>query len=236
MQPAIVLRLQSLWRRRSPQRRSYYTPPDGAAIMARVQALLLDRVCEDGGGTFDALVALLKEQPVIDATTAALRHLSCTPFLPRVFLSAFMLVHWRGSVIVENEDGPLERALFASATELLRRFDEAIHVPRPPGARGQFVQALRRYARHLAAWQRVDAPRVVVRLKHALLSLYQYGRDEEELRRRHPDLHASMGRLRAKLLDHMGEQAFRAFEADAPRRRRSLETDDGARKKAARLS
>lgn len=102
--------------------------------------------------------------------------------------------------------------------------------------RAAFLPALLAYARAFRAWKTLDTPRLVHRLKRALLllTIMQQGEGPS------PDY----ARIRSKLHRHIGPNAMHAFEAQLRgyqrwrRQREEQEEEAGPQrgKKAARLS
>jgi hypothetical protein len=146
--------------------------------------------------SFEALVSLLREKPVIAITKAALQrvHLLTTfrhgspsaALIPenvnvRVFLAGFMIAY-RPTHVFESM-GTLEQALYDAATPMLGTF-EAIckHINGskqhsfeevPHELTKDFPTMLLEYLKKFKAWKVPDEAKLTVRIKHALVALYE---------------------------------------------------------------
>ena len=144
--------------------------------------------------SFEALVVFLREKPVIEATKACLqrvhllstfRHGSPPKMLApenvnvRVFLAGFMIA-FRPTHVFESM-GTLEQALYDAARPLMAKFEEICRsildaghffkVPRELTV--DFVPMLFEYLKRFKAWKVPDEAKLICRIKHALVALYQ---------------------------------------------------------------
>jgi hypothetical protein len=197
--------------------------------------------------SFEALVILLREKPIIAAMKAALqrmhllstfRHGSPSKSLApenvnvRVFLAAFMIAY-RPTHVFEGM-GTLEQALLEAAVPLLSQFEKMcktlLAAPHrnfqyvPADQTKDFPTTLFEYLRRFKAWKVPDEAKLSCRIKHALVALYQAEAhlppDEPEDSKLKVEFREQISRLRGKLQQIAGPEALEKFDADlasAPR-------------------
>lgn len=201
--------------------------------------------------SFEALVVLLREKPVIGASKALLqrihllstfRHGSPSKALSpenvnvRVFLAGFMIAY-RPTHVFEAM-GTLEQALYESATPLIVAFEKIRDSLRR--AKGNFAQVrheltkdfptlLFEFLKRFKAWKVPDEAKLTSRIKHALIALYQAEEhlppDEPEDSKLKIEFRTQIERLRSKLQQIAGVDALNQFDE---RRRSSPSPCSGA--------
>jgi hypothetical protein len=180
---------------------------------------------------FEDLVTFLREKPVINTSKQCLQriHLLCTfrhgsptkvEFTPesvnvRVFLAVYMIAYFPKHVF-ENM-GPLETALFNVSQPLIDSIERIMkqislyrHFQHVPSALSKdFTALLFNYLRHFKAWKVPDEKKLVTRIKHALLALYQarahLPHDEPVDSKLNTEFETQIKRLREKLLVIAGQ-------------------------------
>ena len=188
--------------------------------------------------SFESLVVLLREKPVIAATKSMLqrvhllttmRHGSPSAALApanvnvRVFLAGFMIAY-RPTHVFEAM-GKLEHELLEAATPLLRTFEAILTALRdndgsfaavPHELTKDFPTLLYEYLKRFKAWKVPDEAKLVCRIKHALIALYQA---EEHLPPDEPadsklklEFRTQIERLRGKLQQIAGVDALAEFD------------------------
>ena len=196
--------------------------------------------------SFEALVVFLREKPVIAAMKGALQRIhyitTCLHGSPskhmmpenvnvRVFLAAYMIVY-RSSHVFESM-GTLEQALFESAVPLLNTFHEIcskIMEAKTAGEKTNFTSIvptslskefptlLFEYLKRFKAWKTPDEAKLLCRIKHALVALYQAEShlppDEPEDSKLKIEFKTQIVRLREKLSQLGGPEALEKFNAD----------------------
>ena len=98
---------------------------------------------------------------------------------PRVFLAAYMVAFHPTSVF--EEIGALEQAVLDASGPMLQTFEDICQRLRdgvafdelPNNLTGGFVEMLMSYIRRFQAWKVPDEARLVTRIRHALVALYQ---------------------------------------------------------------
>ena len=195
--------------------------------------------------TFEQLVLMLREKPVIEATKAALQriHLQCTfrhgspsqSIAPqnvnvRVFLAAYMIAY-RPTHVFESM-APLEQSLFESAVPLMSAFEKIVDCLRsqdqstahfasvPADLTKEFPVLLFEYLKRFTAWKIPDEAKLTCRIKHALIALYQAEQhlppNEPEDSRLKVEFRTQIERLRAKLTQIAGADALIEFDRLRP--------------------
>jgi hypothetical protein len=191
--------------------------------------------------SFESLVVLLREKPIIAAMKAALqrmhllstfRHGSPSKSLApenvnvRVFLAAFM-IGYRPTHVFEGM-GTLEQGLFEAAVPLLSQFERMcrtlLAAPYrhfqyvPSDQTKEFPTALFEYLKRFKAWKVPDEAKLSCRIKHALVALYQA---EEHLPPDEPadsklkvEFREQISRLRGKLQQISGQEALDKFDTE----------------------
>ncbi len=191
--------------------------------------------------SFDDLVLLLREKPVVAAMKAALqrihslathRHGSPSKSLSpenvdvRVFLAAYMIAY-RSTHVFESM-GMLEQALLESAVPMINQFhaicDALVATPGrcfqavPSALTEEFPTALFEYLKRFKAWKVPDEAKLTCRIKHALIALYQaeghLPPDEPEDSKLKVEFRTQIDRLRGKLLQIAGQAALDKLDAD----------------------
>jgi len=189
--------------------------------------------------SFEALVVLLREKPIIAVSKACLqrihllstfRHGSPSKALApenvnvRVFLAGFMIAY-RPTHVFESM-GALEQALYESATPLLTTFERICsHIQSSPGKSFQevpheltkdFPTMLFEYLKRFKAWKVPDEAKLTCRIKHALIALYQAEEhlppDEPEDSKLKIEFRTQIERLRSKLQQIAGVDALNQFD------------------------
>jgi hypothetical protein len=190
--------------------------------------------------SFESLTAKLREKPVIASTKALLQrvHLQCTfrhgspsgvrtpeNVNVRVFLAAYMIAY-RSTHVFESM-GALEHPLLEAATKLLDCFESIVGVLRdhdgyfaavPHALSEAFPTLLFEYLKCFKAWKVPDEAKLVCRIRHALVALYQAEThlppDEPEDSRLKVEFRTQIERLRSKLQQISGADALAQFDAD----------------------
>lgn len=189
--------------------------------------------------SFEALVILLREQPIIKAAKAVLQriHLQSTfrhgspsrsidagNVNVRVFLAANMIAY-RPSHVFESM-GQLEQPLFESSVPLLNMFHGICNAllackcfaQVPSTLTKEFPTALFEYLKRFKAWKVPDEAKLTCRIKHALVALYQAEQhlppDEPEDSKLRVEFRAQIERLRGKLQQIAGPEALAKFDED----------------------
>jgi len=144
--------------------------------------------------SFEALVVFLREKKVIAVTKACLQriHYLCTlrhgappnalaqrEVNARVFLAGFMIAY--KPVNVFESMGTLEQALFDVTVPLIRSFERICNAilegksfaEVPHELTNGFCSLLFDYLKRFAAWKIPDEAKLLCRIKHALIALYQ---------------------------------------------------------------
>ena len=187
--------------------------------------------------SFESLVVLLREKPIINVTKAALqrihllstfRHGSPSKALTpenvnvRVFLAGFMIAY-RPTHVFEAM-GPLEKALYEAAIPLLKTFQNICSVVKTHGSfqavpselTENFPTMLFEYLKRFKAWKIPDEAKLTCRIKHALIALYQAEEhlpfDEPEDSKLKIEFRTQIERLRSKLLQIAGHAAVAEFD------------------------
>jgi hypothetical protein len=211
----------------------------------RLTRQLVERLMRDGPTpeyvksiNFDSLVVHLREKPVIAAAKACLQrlHLLTTfrhgspprALAPenvnvRVFLAGYMIAY-RPTHVFETI-GPLEQALLEAATPLLTTFDSICKVVRQKGSfqavpsslTQAFPTLLFEFLKRFKAWKGPDEIKLTLRIKHALLALYQAEAhlppDEPVDSKLKLEFRTQIDRLRGKLRQIAGAPAVDEFDA-----------------------
>ena len=189
--------------------------------------------------SFDSLVVMLREKPVIDATRTCLqrihmlttfRHGSPSKALApenvnvRVFLAGYM-VAYRPTHVFESM-GTLEQALCDAAKPLLAAFERIWRLllsgksfsEVPHQLTRNFPTLLFEYLKRFKAWKVPDEAKLTCRIKHALIALYQAHEhlppDEPEDSKLNVEFRTQIERLRTKLQQIAGADALRAFDEE----------------------
>ena len=190
--------------------------------------------------SFESLVVKLRERPLIAATKALLQrvHLLCTfrhgspprMLAPenvnvRVFLAGYMIAY-RSTHVFESM-GALERPLLEAATKLIDCFESIVGVLRdhdghfatvPHALSAQFTSLLFDYLKCFKAWKVPDEAKLVCRIRHALVALYQAEAhlppDEPDDSRLKVEFRTQIERLRSKLQQIAGADAVVQFDAE----------------------
>ena len=188
--------------------------------------------------SFETLVVKLREKPLIATVKAMLQrvHLLCTfrhgspcrALAPanvnvRVFLAAYMIAY-RSTHVFESM-GVLEQPLLAAATRLLDCFETIMGALRendgqfaalPPSMTKAFPTLLFEYLKCFKAWKVPDEEKLVCRIRHALVALYQAEThlppDEPEDSRLKIEFRTQIERLRSKLEQISGREALARFD------------------------
>ena len=140
-----------------------------------------------------------------------------------MFLAGFMIA-FRPTHVFESM-GPLEQSLYESALLLMTRFQSiAEHIV----SRGSFQQIpvdlthdftlmIFEYLKRFKAWKVPDEAKLVCRIKHALVALYQAQQqlpsDEPEDSKLKVEFVTQIERLRKKLLQIAGSDVLAQFDA-----------------------
>ena len=231
-QQAAVERLQRVWRRQ---------------FRLKANRVLLDVAERQSVSSayvrsisFESLVVKLREKPVIATTKALLQrvHLLCTfrhgsprrALAPenvnvRVFLAAYMIAY-RSTHVFESM-GALEHPLLEAATKLLACFESIVGVLRendghfakaPHALTSAFPTLLFEYLKCFKAWKVPDEAKLLCRIRHALIALYQaeahLPADEPDDSRLKVEFRTQIERLRSKLQQIAGADALAQFDAD----------------------
>jgi hypothetical protein len=189
--------------------------------------------------SFETLVVKLREKPLIATAKAMLqrvhmlatcRHGSPTPraLAPghvnvRVFLAGYMIAY-RPTHVFESM-GTLEHPLLEAATRMLNSFEAIMGVLRdngghfdavPPAVSKDFPTLLFEYLRCFKAWKGPDEEKLVCRIRHALVALYQaeahLPADEPADSRLKLEFRTQVERLRSKLSQIRGPDALEQFD------------------------
>ena len=205
--------------------------------------------------SFEHLVVFLREKHIIAISKACLQriHLLCTfrhgtlcrTLAPenvnvRVFLAAFMIAY-RSTHVFEGM-GQLEQSLLESAIPLLERFQQICDSLRkgdpPVGFAGvsetltrEFPEMLFEYLKRFKAWKVPDEAKLILRIKHALLALYQAQEHlppvESEESNLRAEFSAQIDRLRSKFRQIAGADALAAFDEQRRSGRYPVSGGDG---------
>jgi len=189
--------------------------------------------------SFEALVQVLRDKRIIDITRNALqrvhllttfRHGSPSKALSpenvnvRVFLAGFMIAY-RPTHVFENM-GTLEQALFEAATPLIATFEKIYESFRERGSFAKVPHSLTKdfptllfeYLKKFKAWKVPDENKLKMRIKHALIALYQAEEhlppDEPADSKLKKEFSTQIERLRSKLQQIGGVDALDRFDAE----------------------
>lgn len=187
--------------------------------------------------SFEMLVSYLREKETIRITKnclqrvhilTTLRHGSPPKALGsenvnvRVFLAAFMIAFKPTHVF--DSMGVLEQALFESAGPLLTKFQRIVEATASSASFASvssdvtfnFPLMLFEYFKRFKAWKVPDEAKLVCRIKHALVALYQaelqLPPDEPEDSKLKIEFTTQIVRLRSKLEQISGPDALDAFD------------------------
>ena len=188
--------------------------------------------------SFEQLVLLLREKPVIAAARACLqrihllttnRHGSPSSALApenvnvRVFLAGYMIA-FRPTHVFESM-GTLEKALYDSAVPLLKQFEQICAVFQsgagsfdqvPVKLTSDFPTRIFEFLKRFKAWKVPDEAKLTARIKHALIALYQAEEhlppDEPEDSKLKIEFRTQIDRLRTKLQQIAGRDELAAFD------------------------
>ena len=189
--------------------------------------------------SFEALVVLLREKPLISAVRRALqrvhllstfRHGSPSKSLTpdnvnvRVFLAGYMIAH-RPTHVFESM-GRLEQALFEISVPLLNEFhsicDSLLSSPGkcfaavPTNLTKEFPTTLFEFLKRFKAWKVPDEAKLTCRIQHALNALYQAEMhlppDEPQDSKLKLEFIAQITRLREKLRQIAGQSTLDKFD------------------------
>lgn len=184
--------------------------------------------------SFEALVVFLREKNIIAVSKACLQRIHClcirrhgtpcrslTPEIVnvRVFLAAFMIAY-RPTHVFESM-GELEQSLLESAGPLIEALEGICGSLRGQGFASVpstltvgFTPMLFEFLKRFKAWKIPDEAKLITRIKHALLALYQaealLGEDSANLR---VEFTTQIERLRSKLAQIAGPDALAQFDA-----------------------
>jgi hypothetical protein len=140
----------------------------------------------------------------------------------RVFLASFMIAYFPANVF-ENM-GPLEKALFDVATPLIECFElitgaisRGIHFKDVKRSMTKdFTTLLYNYLCHFKAWKVPDEKKLVARIQHALVALYDaHGHlppNESRDSKLNIEFRTQIGRLRIKLVKIAGQETLDKFD------------------------
>ena len=226
-----AIKLQHLWRRK---------------FSKRTTACFMNKYFTNGATkehtlsiSFEALVVHLREKPVIGLAKAALqrihllstfRHGSPSKALSpenvnvRVFLAGFMIAY-RPTFVFESM-GRLEQPLYEKAIVLLALFEKIGRSVQEHGSFAEvpfeltknFPTALFEYLKAFKAWKVPDEAKLTLRIKHALIALYQAKEhlppDEPEDSKLKVEFRTQIERLRGKLQQIAGIDALNEFDAN----------------------
>ena len=185
--------------------------------------------------SFEALVVLLREKPIIAVSKACLQRIhllstfrhgspsnAVTPesVNVRVFLAASMIAY-RPTHVFESM-GALEQALYQSANPLLTTFERICSCIRSSPGRcfrevpheltKDFAGMLFEYLERFKAWKVPDDAKLTCRIRHALVALYQAQErlppDEPDDSKLSIEFRTQIERLRTKLRQIAGEDAL----------------------------
>jgi hypothetical protein len=187
--------------------------------------------------SFEALVILLREKPVVKVTRNCVQriHLCCT-FLHgsprkaldpehvnvRVVLAAYMIAG-RPTHVFESM-GALEQSLYESALVLTTNFESLAKGIAQTGAfhsanadlAESFPTVLFEYLKRFKAWKVPDEAKLICRIKHALIALYQarehLPHDEPDDSKLKVEFRIQIERLRSKLQQIGGVDALAQFD------------------------
>jgi hypothetical protein len=138
-------------------------------------------------------------------------------------LAAYMIVGHPREVF--SATGDLERRLMESAQALLDIFERILHSAVPmhmmsPDLTKSLPTALFAYLRDFKAWKVPDEAKLVSRIKHALVSLYQamtqLPADEPENSQLNIEFRTQIFRLRRKMREIAGQAALTRFDEEYP--------------------
>ena len=189
--------------------------------------------------SFESLVVLLREKPIISVTKACLqrihllstfRHGSPSKALSpenvnvRVFLAGFMIAY-RPTHVFESM-GVLEIALLEAATPLIAVFEKICRIVHIGGSfmavshelTKDFPTLLFEFLKRFKAWKVPDEAKLTCRIKHALIALYQAQEhlpyDEPEDSKLKTEFRTQIERLSNKLQQIAGTGELKKFEDD----------------------
>ena len=187
--------------------------------------------------SFESLVVLLREKPIIQTMSNILqrvhllstfRHGSPSKALTpenvnvKVFLAGYMIAY-RPTHVFESM-GALETALLEAATPLITTFQKICAVVKQgrgfqavsPELTKDFPTMLFEYLKRFKAWKVPDEAKLTCRIKHALIALYQAEEhlppDEPEDSKLKVEFRTQIERLRSKLLQIAGHNAVIEFD------------------------
>ena len=196
-------------------------------------------------------MALLRERHILSATGDCVQEImwACKSRHPgevgadfnsssRVIVAAYMIACHQASVFESME--VLERALFEAAVKMIRSFELIISsvlnsgsfesVPEEVSAR--FRDELFAYFRCFTEWKVPDEARLLTRIRHALVAMYEaqahLPEDEPENSALSVEFRTQIDRLRQKLRQIGGEAALTLFdeERQAPMQRRGAQHNE----------
>ena len=141
----------------------------------------------------------------------------------RVFLAAYMVAYFPSHVF--ETMGPLEQALFDAATPMIVAFEAIMGELTTCGSSFRdvpyaltkdFPTLLFEFLRHFRAWKVPDEVKLVARIKHALVALYEaqshLPADEDPESKLNVEFRTQIWRLRMKLSQIAGETELRKFD------------------------
>jgi hypothetical protein len=188
--------------------------------------------------SFEDLVVYLRDKQVIATTKSCLWRIHqlvtslhgspANALAPdyvnvRVFLAGFMIA-FRPTHVFESM-GQLEQSLYESALPLMTRFQSIVEhiVSRgsfqqiPADLTHDFLPMIFEYLRRFNAWKVPDEAKLVCRIKHALVALYQAQQqlplDEPDDSKLKVELITQIERLRSKLSKIAGSKSLAQFDA-----------------------
>lgn len=188
--------------------------------------------------SFENLVVFLREKHTIFITKNCLQrihmlstflhgcpHLALTPQTVnvRVFLAGFMIA-FRPSHVFESM-GALEQSLFEAALPLMTNFQRIVECTAACGSfqdvprelTREFPSMLFEYLKRFKAWKIPDETKLVCRIKHALVALYQAEThvppDEPKDSKLRVEFRQQIERLRSKLSQIAGPLELTKFDA-----------------------
>ena len=185
--------------------------------------------------SFESLVVMLREKPVIAAAKACLqrihlqsvfRHGSPSKALSpenvnvRVFLAGFMIAY-RPTHVFESM-GTLEKNLLEATLPLMDKFHKICSHTHTFGSSlpheltKDFPMMLFEFLKRFKAWKVPDEAKLTLRIKHALIALYQAEEhlppDEPEDSKLKVEFRTQIERLRSKLQQIAGHDALKQFD------------------------
>ena len=188
---------------------------------------------------FEDLVIFLREKDVIGVSKRCLQrihylctfrhgsprsHLSPERVNVRVFLAAYMIAYFPAKVF--ESMGPLEKTLLKvsqplidSIEKIMREISEyGLFKDVPSAMTEKFTALLFDYLCHFKAWKVPDEKKLVLRIQHALLALYQarahLPREEPADSKLNIEFETQITRLRSKLVQIAGRPALEKFDRD----------------------